>query len=154
MKRFLFLIIFVAVALTTGCISFEYDGETFDALNSKSPVKIWVAQEQYDGIRKKIGVLKFTSRSGANAAEIRNILREQARERGADAVMIVSMKRIKSGQVREDQLRNQAAPGWIVEDDSATANQYMTDTILYSSGKDPDKNLYKTFVTAELYRAE
>ena len=68
--------------------------------------------------------------------------------------MIVSMKRIKSGQVREDQLRNQAAPGWIVEDDSATANQYMTDTILYSSGKDPDKNLYKTFVTAELYRAE
>lgn len=152
MKYLFFLVSFVFTALLTGCISFEYEGDTFAALDSKAPVKIWVSQEQYDGIRQKIGVLKFTSCSGATAAEIRNILRDQARERGADAVLIVSMKRVKSGQVREDQLRNQAVPGWIVEDDSVTSSQYMTDTILYSSGKDPDKNLYKTSVTAELYR--
>ena len=66
--------------------------------------------------------------------------------------MIVTMKRVKSGQIREDQLRNESVPGWVVEDDSATSTQYMNNSLLYSSGKDPDKQLYKTFVTADLYR--
>lgn len=153
MKQLFLLMVFSVLAvLLSGCASYDYDGETFEALTSNTPVTVWVSPEQYDGVRKKIGVLKFVSRSGANAKEIRNDLRDYARKHGADAVMIVSMKRVKSGQVREDQLRNQAAPGWVVEDDSNTSNQYMNNSLLYSSGKDPDKQLYKTFVTADLYR--
>ena len=45
-----------------------------------------------------------------------------------------------------------AAPGWEKEDNSATATSIMENSILYSSGKDPDQTLYKTAVTAELYR--
>ena len=153
MKQLFLLMVFsLFAALLTGCASYDYDGETFESLKSNTPVTVWVSPEQYDGVRKKIGVLKFVSRSGANATEIRNDLRNYARKHGADAVMIVTMKRVKSGQVREDQLRNEAAPGWVVEDDSATSNQYMNNSLLYSSGKDPDKQLYKTFVTADLYR--
>lgn len=153
MKQLFSLFTFAVVsAMLAGCASYDYEGDTFDALDSDAPVKVWVSPEQNDGVRKKIGVLKFVSRSGANAAEVRKQLRAYARKQGADAVMIVNMTRIKSGQVREDQLRNQAAPGWVVEDDSATANQYMTNSLLHSSRKDTDKQLYKTSVTAELYR--
>ena len=151
-QLFLLMALALFAALFSGCASYDYDGETFESLNSNTPVTVWVSPEQYDGVRKKIGVLKFVSRSGANTKEIRNDLRAYARKHGADAVMIVTMKRVKSGQVREDQLRNESAPGWVVEDDSATSSQYMNNSLLYSSGKDPDKQLYKTFVTADLYR--
>ena len=65
----------VFAALLSGCASYDYDGETFESLKSNTPVTVWVSSEQYDGVRKKIGVLKFVSRSGANATEIRNDLR-------------------------------------------------------------------------------
>lgn len=151
MKSLLFPFALLAI-MFTGCVSYDYDGEILDPLPAKSPVQVQVTLEKVDPSAKKLGELRFTSPAGASAAEIRDLLRKAARKRGADIVLILSQERIKAGEVREDQRRNSAAPGWEKEDNSATATSIMENSILYSSGKDPDQTLYKTAVTAELYR--
>lgn len=154
MKKILISASVWLLLLTGACTVYDYDGISREPLDSDAKVRIFTSEEQTPVSGEKLGVLRFTSNAGATSGDIYKALMNQAREHGADIILIRKMAKIPAGKAREDQLRNEQAPSWNRIDNSTTSARYMTNTIEYADVSDPEKTIYRTEVEAEFLRGK
>lgn len=149
-KRFLQLAAAAAGLLLTACAGVEYQGESLPPLPSDAPVKFYLATElEKHPDARVLGVAEYTARPSLTSKDIRNTLREAAREEGANGIHILFMEKIPDGEARRDQINNTGAPQWTVSDNSDASLTSMKNTINYSDVRDKEKTVYKTYVKAE-----
>lgn len=154
MKRSLTAAAALLLLLTGACTVYDYEGVSREPLDADAKVRIFTSEEQKPLSGERLGELRFTSNAGATSGEIHQALVKQAREHGADVILIRKMAKIPAGKARVDQLRNEQAPSWNRIDNSTTSTQYMTNTIEYANISDPEKTIYKTEVEAEFFRTK
>ncbi len=149
-KCFLPLTAAILGLILAACASVKYEGESLPALSSDTPVKFYLASEldKMPGV-VVLGTAEYTARPSLTSKDIRSILRDAARDEGANGIRIVFMEKIPDGEARKDQINNTGAPQWNVSDNSDTSLSYMKNTINYSDVRDKEKTIYKTFVRAE-----
>ena len=84
--------------LAAGCVNVDYIGQTFDPIPEGTPVEYFGNREEIPAGKYRIigrGVISTTRR--LDHYDIREILIDEARKRGADAVVLVRQKRVKRG---------------------------------------------------------
>lgn len=135
-----------------GCAGVCYKGKIFPALPPDFPVAVYHSARNVPASFRIIGHGEFTAPPEMTSAEILDLFRKTARARGSDAFLVTGVKRIPAGEARADQVENAPPVDLWPVDDSSSANQYQLDTILYSSGSDPELILYKTRVRASFLR--
>lgn len=84
--------------------------------------------------------------------EMKQKLVGMARERGANAVLILNIEHKLDGQIRTDQVKNMSGPTWTPVDDSSTDAQQQRYMDLYSSAKDGELPVYKITIKAQFYK--
>ena len=89
----------VLALLAAGCVNVDYVGQNFDPLPDEAPVAYFTARSEIPaGKYRIIGRAKIkTTRKHFDKYDIREFLIDEARSRGADAVALVSVKKIKIG---------------------------------------------------------
>ena len=95
-------------ALLPACVNIQYDGTSAEPLPESEPVGLYFSADQipvktYD----VLGEATATAGEAYSATEVETKLRSFAREHGANAVLIVDIKRTVAGKARPDQLKNQ-----------------------------------------------
>ena len=150
------LLAVVLLAMTSACISVTYDGvENLPPLPSDAKVAVYyekslipVPETQYT----KIGeVTASASTASFTMTQIKARIVEEARERGANGVLIQSVDMHRDGEVRSDQVKNLGAPTWTTVDKSASDITQERDLLIYSSGSDPDVPIYEITIRAMLF---
>ena len=136
------------------CVSVNYRGISEPPLPHGAPVAIYYAKDQIKSSYRVIGRGTYTAAPDTTRAEIRQIFADAARAHGANAILITRLERVKDYTAREDQILNENTPEWNVEDNSHSARNYVFNTIYYSSGNDPEKTVYKTFIEADFLVTE
>ena len=98
---------------------------------------------QYDG----------TSAEPLPESEVETKLRSFARKHGANAVLIVDIKRTVAGKARPDQIRNQNGGAWTPDDSSGSSFRHFREDMLdYSKTEGPEKPVYDILIKAKLLR--
>ena len=97
-KIFKYALPLLAMGVLTGCMSVEYVGQTFPALPATSAIEVFSPENPLPqtGYRA-IGRVELTAPPRTNGDAIRQRLIEVAREKGAQALRVVSMKKIQVG---------------------------------------------------------
>lgn len=100
MRPYLFRCAALALALlAAGCVGVDYVGQEFDPLPEGTPVAYFAERGEIPpGKYRIIGrVMLKTTRKHFDKYDIREFLIDEARSRGADAVALVEVKKIKIG---------------------------------------------------------
>lgn len=148
-------IMFLSSALIFGaCVNVHYEGERGgDPLTGDAPVGVYYEKSQIpvpESEYKVLGTATVTAPTASyTVAELMDKLVKSARSNGANGVLVISIDKVKDKAVRNDQLYNQRAPSWNVEDNTATAQDTFQNTMQYSSGKDSESTTYKFAVRAQ-----
>jgi len=84
--------------LGAGCVNVDYIGQTFDPIPEGKPVEFFGERSQIPvGKYRIIGRGEISTTRRLDHYDIREILIDEARKRGADAVVTVSVKHIRRG---------------------------------------------------------
>lgn len=146
----------VLLGMMSACISVTYTGvEDLPPLASDAKIAVYyekslipVPESQYT----KIGeVTASASTASFTMTEIKARIIEEAREKGANGVLIQSVDMQKDGEVRSDQVKNLGAPTWTTVDNSASNIAQERELLIYSSGSDPDVPTYRITIRAMLF---
>ena len=88
--------------LVVGCVSVNYIGKPFDPTNS---IDVYFAKEEIEKEYIVLGHAISTGTWGASNEKIKNKLVEEAKSRGADAILITGIGKIEddAGLVTTDQ---------------------------------------------------
>lgn len=135
------------------CESIRYEGKIFPALPPDTPVVIYHSERDVPRPFQVVGHGEYTAPPGMGLPEILRLFRKTARKRGVTGLLITSVRKVFSGDVRKDQAENEPPVDLWPVDDSNSADQYQFDTILYSSGSDPEIRLYRIQVRADFLLA-
>lgn len=106
MRSYLFRCAAAALALlTAGCVSVDYVGQEFDPIPEGTPVTYFSGRDEIPpGKYRIIGRAHIkTTRKHFDKFDAREFLIDEARSRGADAVALVDLKRIKVGVYERDE---------------------------------------------------
>ena len=155
-KTLALLLMSAVLGVTTACSSVTYEGvEDLPPLPSCAKVGVYyekslipVPESQYTRIGE---VTASGSTSSFTLTQIKARVVEEAREKGANGVLIQSVDMKKTGEVRSDQVKNLNAPTWTTVDNSASNITQERDMLIYSSGKDPDIPTYTITIKAMLF---
>ena len=137
-----------ALALLPACVNIQYDGI------SAEPVGLYFSADQiplktYD----VLGEATATAGKAYSATEVEAKLRSFARDHGANAVLIVDIKRTVAGKARPDQLKNQNGGAWTPDDSSGSSFRHFREDMLdYSKTEGPEKPVYDILIKAKLLR--
>ncbi len=102
-KIFKYALPLLAMGALTGCMSVEYVGQTFPALPAASTIEVFSPENPLPAAGyRAIGRVELTAPPRTNGEAIRQRLIEVAREKGAQAVRVVSMKKIQVGFFESD----------------------------------------------------
>jgi oxalate decarboxylase/phosphoglucose isomerase-like protein (cupin superfamily) len=93
MKRTLLL--FALLALAAGCAHLDYVGESYPRTQD---VALFYSESNVGRPYRQIGELVATSESFLSTHKVQDKIVEKAREKGADAVIILGLERIKTGE--------------------------------------------------------
>ena len=89
--------------LLAGCVDVDYVGQTFDPIPEGSPVEYFNSRKEIQpGKYRIIGRAVITTWRRLDHYDIRELLTDEARKRGADAVALVGFKRIWRGVYERD----------------------------------------------------
>ena len=133
-----------AMATLTACISIDYDGISDPPLPSGEKVTLYFSADQ-------LPVKEYTVTY--SSAEVESKIRNFARDKGANGVLITDVDRIYAGMARSDQINNQASYRWIVDDSSGNSFRYFREDMLdYSKRSQPEKPVYDITIKAKLLR--
>ena len=100
MKAFKLAAVLFAVCVVSGCIDIDYVGQRLEPLPSDVSVVFFNEGQDFDTAKyAEIGRAVVTAPDGTNMVEIKEKLQDEARSVGADAVKIVSFKRINEGVI-------------------------------------------------------
>ncbi|WP_294506227.1 hypothetical protein [uncultured Victivallis sp.] len=98
MVRSLLLTGCVALFCVAGCIDFEYVGREFEPTPISDPVTYYVNREQLPpGEFRIMGRAEISAPDGTDGYDIQELLLEKARAFGADAVCLVSARKVPVG---------------------------------------------------------
>lgn len=100
MKKFFLRVLplLAAGCVFSGCVSVDYIGQSFDPTPEGTPVEFFTNRQAIPAGKYRIigrGTIETTRR--LDRYDLREVLVEAAREHGADAVAIVSEKRVRVG---------------------------------------------------------
>ena len=148
-----------ALFLANACISVTYEGdETLPPLASDAKVGVYYEQSKIPVPASeyvKVGELTVSgSTSSFTMSQIKDRMIQEARAKGANGVLVLSVDTKQNGEVRSDQVKNLNAPTWTTVDDSASNITQERDMLIYSSGKDPDLPTYRITIKAMLFRMD
>lgn len=141
-------------ALLPACVNIQYDGTSAEPLPESEPVGLYFSADQipvktYD----VLGEATATAGEAYSATEVETKLRSFAREHGANAVLIVDIKRTVAGKARPDQLKNQNGGAWTPDDSSGSSFRHFREDMLdYSKTEGPEKPVYDILIKAKLLR--
>lgn len=141
-------------ALLPACVNIQYDGTSAEPLPESEPVGLYFSADQipvktYD----VLGEATATAGEAYSATEVETKLRSFARKHGANAVLIVDIKRTVAGKARPDQIRNQNGGAWIPDDSSGSSFRHFREDMLdYSKTEGPEKPVYDILIKAKLLR--
>ena len=100
---------------------------------------------------KVLGEATATAGMTYTAVDVEAKLRSFAREKGANGVLIVDIKRIYAGKARPDQIKNQTDFQWVVDDSSGSSFRYFREDMLnYSKNEGQEKAVYDILIKAKL----
>ncbi len=155
MKKFFHTVLAAsALALLPACINIQYDGISAEPLSESEPVGLYFSADQipvktYD----VLGEATATAGEAYSATEVEAKLRSFARVHGANAVLIVDIKRTVAGKARPDQLKNQNGGAWTPDDSSGSSFRHFREDMLdYSKTEGPEKPVYDILIKAKLLR--
>ena len=141
-------------ALLPACVNIQYDGTSAEPLPESEPVGLYFSADQipvktYD----VLGEATATAGEAYSATEVETKLRSFARKHGANAVLIVDIKRTVAGKARPDQIRNQNGGAWTPDDSSGSSFRHFSEDMLdYSKTEGPEKPVYDILIKAKLLR--
>ena len=141
-------------ALLPACVNIQYDGTSAEPLPESEPVGLYFSADQipvktYD----VLGEATATAGEAYSATEVETKLRSFARKHGANAVLIVDIKRTVAGNARPDQIRNQNGGAWAPDDSSGSSFRHFREDMLdYSKTEGPEKPVYDILIKAKLLR--
>lgn len=141
-------------ALLPACVNIQYDGTSAEPLPESVPVGLYFSADQipvktYD----VLGEATATAGEAYSATEVETKLRSFARKHGANAVLIVDIKRTVAGKARPDQIRNQNGGAWTPDDSSGSSFRHFREDMLdYSKTEGPEKPVYDILIKAKLLR--
>ncbi len=153
MKKHLLLTLIVPVLLgLNACINIQYDGISEAPIPDSERVELYFSAEQIPVKDYKVlGEATATAGTTYTATDVEAKLRSFARDRGANAVLIVDIKRIYAGKARPDQIKNQSDFKWIVDDSSGSSFRYFREDMLdYSKSGSAEKPIYDILIKAKL----
>lgn len=153
MKKWMMTVVSVlAACVMTACVNIQYDGAVREPLPESEKVEMFFSREQVPaGKYTLMGKLKATAGTSWTAVEVENKIKKFARSKGANAVLITDIRRIKEGEARPDQIKNQPAHQWIVDDSSGNAFRYFRENMTdYSKREGPEKPVFDITIDAEL----
>ncbi|HCE45420.1 MAG TPA: hypothetical protein DET40_17920 [Lentisphaeria bacterium] len=105
--------IVITLAVAQGCTSVSYDGKTYAPTTSVEIVK---KQKGVPDGYELMGhaVASAPANEGGSQQDLEKKLVHKAKDKGADAVMIILYEQVKSGEERDDQLMNTSPvnTGW------------------------------------------
>ena len=138
--------------LLCGCINIQYEGSSEPPLPDSEAVELYFSADQIPV--KDYTVLGAATASAGmtyTATDVEAKLRSFAREKGANGVLIVDIKRIYAGKARADQIKNQSDFQWIVDDSSGSSFRYFREDMLnYSKNEGQEKPVYDILIKAKL----
>ena len=144
-------VVFTA-AILSACVNISYDGISKEPLPSNEKVNLYFSKDQIPGKDYKVmGKLTASAGTTYSAAEVEGKIKNFAREKGANGVLITDIKRVFEGEARPDQIKNQPSYQWIVDGSSGNAFRYFRENMLdYSKKEGPEKPIYDITIEAEL----
>lgn len=153
-KKTLIVCFAVASMCFCACNSIHYEGASDAPLAADAPVLVVYDKSQLKNAEpyQVLGTATFQTAPSSTRSEIQSKLQRFARTKGANGVLILSIDRVVTNRARKDQVNNQNTPSWQLVDSSSGTIPYVEDTIRYSTDKDPDENIYKQAVTADLLK--
>ena len=105
MIRSLLLTGAAALFLVAGCMNFEYVGREFAPTPMSEPVAYYVNREQLPpGEFRIMGRAEITAPDGTDGYDIQELLLEKARSYGADAVCLVSARKVPVGYYEREEV--------------------------------------------------
>ncbi len=155
MKKSLFLLLAsLTAAALTACINIDYDGISDPPLPFGEKVTVYFSPEQIP-VKKytELGTLTASAGTTYTSAEVEAKIKNFARDKGANGVLITDIDRVYAGMARTDQINNQASYRWIVDDSSGNSFRYFREDMLdYSKRSQPEKPVYDITIKAKLLR--
>lgn len=110
MKRFFLLSALLIVFSLTGCVSVDYIGETYPPTKN---VQIFMEKKQIPWKYQLIGKAIATAPDDFTCGDIQEKLQEKARAVGADAILILSFRKVECGEtVQNTGCETFVGPGW------------------------------------------
>ena len=139
----------LATSLFAGCVNIQYSGKSYSPTkNVKFFAKKAAIKKPYTVMGKAVA----TAPEHFTTEEVEDSLVSKAEAEGANAVLLVSFAKVKSGEAREDQILNDDAPeSWKVDDDSASNWNLLQGTFANTdspSNSDGEETTYKIIVKA------
>ena len=93
----------LAAGVLSGCMSVDYVGQTFPALPASAAIEVFSPENPLPAAGyRAIGRAEITAPPRTDGDDIRQRLIELAREKGAQAVRVVTMKKIQVGFFESD----------------------------------------------------
>ena len=88
----------VLLLFAAGCVNVDYVGQTFEPIPEGKPVEYFGARKEVPpGKYRIIGRAVISASRKFDKYDIRELLIDEARKRGADAVVLIDSKKIKRG---------------------------------------------------------
>lgn len=153
MKQHLLPLLAASLLLTlSACVNIQYDGVSESPVPDTEKIELYFSGEQIPVKNYRVlGEATATAGTTFTATEVESELRSFARKHGANAVLIVDVKRTVAGKARPDQIKNQSSANWAVDDSSGNSFRYFRENMLdYSKTEGPEKPVYDILVKAKL----
>ena len=153
MKQHLLPVLAASLLLTlSACVNIQYDGVSESPVPDTEQIELYFSGEQIPVKNYRVlGEATATAGTTFTATEVESELRSFARKHGANAVLIVDVKRTVAGKARPDQIKNQSSANWAVDDSSGNSFRYFRENMLdYSKTEGPEKPVYDILIKAKL----
>jgi hypothetical protein len=119
--------------LLSGCMQFDYVGQKLSPLSPEQSVAFYDSKDMVPpDTYNVLGRAVVTAPDGTSSEEVKAKLMEKAREYGADAIEVVTFKRIKTGEVVIPQHDDYQGPtgSWVTTSNRPDGTPIYTDTFV------------------------
>lgn len=153
-KAFLLSFASFSLAAFTACINIDYNGISDPPLPSGEKVTMYFSPEQIPVKNYTVlGSLTASAGTTYSSGEVEAKIKNFARDKGANGVLITDVDRIYAGMARPNQINNNAGYRWIVDDSSGNSFRYFREDMLdYSKVEKPEKPVYDITIKAKLLK--
>ncbi|MDD5697558.1 MAG: hypothetical protein PHH77_02980 [Victivallaceae bacterium] len=135
--KMIFMLSVAAMAIfpAGGCMQFDYVGQKLAPLKPDQAVAFYNSKDSVPpDTYKVLGRAEITAPDGTNTEEVKAELIEKAREYGANAIEVVSFKRVKTGEVEIPQNEaygsNDPVGTWAVTSNRPDGTPIYTDSFV------------------------